>query len=180
MGTGRRRISLVGRGLAARVVGSQVLAPELARVVAPELAPVQVAVQAPVLVQGVAELEHARAEAELERDLGVAEPEHVPAVAELALVRVAAPVPNLRRDQLEARRRTKSATEAHHRDLARLLAVAEDLAAAAETSLERAAAEAAIAWEAVGLVAAEVADVGAAADAAAEEDGDKHSVRKHK
>jgi len=130
----------VGRGLAARVVGSQVLAPELARVVAPELAPVQVAVQAPVLVQGVAELEHARAEAELERDLGVAEPEHVPAVAELALVRVAA----------------------------------------AETSLERAAAEAAIAWEVVGLVAAEVADVGAAADAAAEEDGDKHSVRKHK
>src|SRR6266436_9039077 len=28
MGTGKRRISLVGRGLAARVVGSQVLAPE--------------------------------------------------------------------------------------------------------------------------------------------------------
>jgi len=111
------------------VVGSQVLAPELARVVAPELAPVQVAVQAPVLVQAVAELEHARAE------------------AELALVRVAAPVQNLRRDQLEARRRTRSATEAHHRDLARLLAV-EDSAAVVETTRDPAATEAGIAWAA--------------------------------
>ena len=150
MGTGKRRISLVGRGIAARVVGNQVLAPELARVAvqalvivpAAELALVivPVAVQAPVLVQGVAELEHARAVAELERDPAVAALEHGQAVA---------PVQNLRRDQLEARRRTRSATEARRRDLARLLAV-EDSAAVVETTRDPAATEAGIAWAAAG------------------------------
>jgi hypothetical protein len=148
MGTGKRRINSAARGLAARVVGSRGLKPELARVAAPELAPVQVAVQAPVLVQGVPELEHARAEAELERGLGVVEPELVQAGAELALVRVAAPVPNLRPDQLEGRRKTRSAIAAHPHGLVPLLAGAEDLAAAAETTRDPAATEAGIAWAA--------------------------------
>jgi hypothetical protein len=157
MGTGKRRINSAARGLAARVVGSRGLEPELARVAAPELAPVQVAVQAPVLVQGVPELEHARAEAELERGLGVVEPELVQAGAELALVQagaelalvqVAAPVPNLRPDQLEGRRKTRSAIAAHPHGLVPLLAGAEDLAAAAETTRDPAATEAGIAWAA--------------------------------
>jgi len=77
------------------------------------------------------------------------EPVLVPAAVELVLVQVAVTL------------RTKSVTAAHHRGLP--LLAAKDLAAVAvETSLEPAATEAAIAWEAVGLVAAEVADVGAA------------------
>jgi hypothetical protein len=116
-----------------------------------------VAAQAPVLVQGVAELEHARAEAEpelgpvaaeLELVQAAAELEHDPVVAELALVRVAAQVPNPRPDQLEARQKTKWATEAHHRDLARLLAAVEDLAAVVETTRAPAATEAVVAWAA--------------------------------
>jgi hypothetical protein len=143
MGIGKRRINSAARGLAARAVGSRGLEPELAPVAAPELAPVQVAVQvqAPVLVQGVAELEHARAEAARERGL---------VVAELELVRAeAARVLGLQRDQLAVPRRTRSATEAHHRDLARLLA-AEDLAAVVETTRDPAATEAATAWAAAG------------------------------
>jgi hypothetical protein len=96
----------------------------------------------------------------------VVEPERVPvaaelelvqAEAELALVRVAERVPNLRPDQLEARRKTRSATAAHHRDLARLLAAVEDLAAAVETTRDPAAKEAATAWAAAVTVVAVVA-----------------------
>jgi hypothetical protein len=149
MGTGKPRIS-TAVGVLLIALAAEL---EIDPVVAPELAPVQVAVQAPVIVQGVAELEHARAEAELERDLGVAAPEHARVVAKLALVRVAAPVQNLRRDQLEARRRTRSATEAHHRDQARLLA-GEDSAAVVETTRDPAATEAGVAWAAAVTAAA--------------------------
>ena len=69
-------------------------------------------------------------------------PELVPVVA----------VPVL--DQLEAQRRTRSATERHLRDPAPVLA-AEDLAAAAETTREPAATEAEKAW-AVAVTAAAV------------------------
>jgi hypothetical protein len=144
------------------VVGRRVLERERVPVAA-ELALVRVAVQAPVLVQGVAELEHARAEAELERGPVAAEPELdlvverelVRAVAELALVRVAAPVPNLRPDQLEARRKTRSAIAAHPRGLVPLLAGAEDLAAVVvETTHDPAAAEVGTAWEAAATAVA--------------------------
>jgi hypothetical protein len=146
MGTGKRRINLAGRGLEARVVGSRGLEPELARVAAPELAPVQVAVQAPVLVQGVAELEHARAEAELERGLVVAVLGLAPVVAVPGLGPVVA-VPGLGHlhDQLGALRRTRSAIEAHHRGQVPLLA-AEDSAAVVETTHDPAATEAVVAW----------------------------------
>jgi hypothetical protein len=149
METGRQPISLAGRVLAARVVGSRGLEPELARVAAPELAPVQVAVQAPVLVQGVAELEHARVEAELERGLGVVEPEPGPVAEELVL----APAAELATDQphghLAVLAETKSVTTAHRPDLVPLLAGEEDLAAAAaETTREPVAAVAVIAWAA--------------------------------
>jgi hypothetical protein len=86
--------------------------------------------------------------------------------------------------------RTKSVTAAHRPDLVPLLEAAEDLAAAvAETTRERVAAEAVIAWEVADTVAVEaaavteaVAGVVAAAVAveAAAADGDKHSMRKNK
>jgi hypothetical protein len=123
MGTGKPRISTAVRVLLIALAAELEIDP----VVAPELAPVQVAVQAPVIVQGVAEPEHARVVAELER---------VPVAAVLGRPR----------GRLAVAPRTRSATEAHHRDLAPLLA-AEDLAAAAETTREPAAAEAVIAWE---------------------------------
>jgi hypothetical protein len=87
--------------------------------------------------------------------------EHVQGGAELELVRAALAL------------RTKSVTAAHRRDLVLRLA-AEDLAAAAETTREPAAAEAVIAWE----VAEGVAVVAEAVVAVAE-DGDKHSMRKY-
>jgi hypothetical protein len=86
-------------------------------------------------------------------------PEHDPAVVELVLVPAAEELVLVPVAVLAG---TKSATAAHHRGLP--LLTAEDLAVAAvETSLERAATEAAIAWEAVDLVAAEVAGVAEAA-----------------
>jgi hypothetical protein len=148
MGTGKPRISTAVRVLLIALAAELEIDP----VVAPELAPVQVAVQAPVIVQGVAELEHARAEAELERDLGVAEPEHARVVAELERVPVAA-VLGRPRGRLAVAPRTRSATEAHHRDLAPLLA-AEDLAAAVETTRVPAATEAVVAWAAAATVMA--------------------------
>ena len=99
---------------------------------------------------------------ELEHGLVEGAPEHDQAVVELALVPVAVELALVPVAVLAG---TKSVTAAHHRGLP--LLTAEDLAVAAvETSLERAATEAAIAWEAVGLVAAEVAGVAEAADAA--------------
>jgi len=136
METGRRRISLAGRGLAARVAGSRVLGLELARVVAQELA-------------------HVRAVAELERvQVAEAELEHGPAAGGLVLVRVvverelAQAVAALETDQphghLAILAETKSVTVARHRGLAHL--VVEDLAAVAEIMRERAATEVAAAW----------------------------------
>ena len=136
MGTGRQRTSTAAR-LEAKAGEGPVL--ELEHVLVQE------------------ELEHAPVVAELEHGPEVVEPGHDPAVEELELVqvvvvpehgRVAAPVPNLRRGQLEARRRTRSATEAHHRGQVPLLAAEEDLAAAAETTRDPAATEAATAWAA--------------------------------
>ena len=135
MGTGRQRTSTAAR-LEAKAGEGPVL--ELEHVLVQE------------------ELEHAPVAAERELAQAAAVLEHVPAVEELELVqveavpehgRVAAPVPNLRRGQLEARRRTRSATEAHHRGQVPLLA-AEDLAAAVETTRDPAATEAATAWAA--------------------------------
>jgi len=67
------------------------------------------------------------------------------ALAGLELVQVAVPVLAHRHAQVAARPRTKSVTAAHHRGLAAVLA-GEDLAAAAGTTREPAAAEAAAAW----------------------------------
>jgi len=136
MGTGRQRISTAAP-LEAKAGERPVL--ELEHVLVQEELE-----HAPV----AAERELAQAAAVLEHGLGVVEPERVLVAAELELVRVAAPAPNLRPDQLEARRKTRSATEAHHRDLAPLLAAEEDLAAAAETMREQAAIEAATVWAA--------------------------------
>jgi hypothetical protein len=70
-------------------------------------------------------------------------------VVELELVPVVA-VPELGhpRGRLAVAPRTKSVTAARRRDLARLLAGEEDLAAVAETTREPAATEAAVAWAA--------------------------------
>ena len=128
------------------MVGNRVLAPELAREVEPEL------------VQEGAGLGLAQGVAEPERGLVVAEPELVPVeavpelnqvVVELELVPVVA-VPELGhpRGRLAVAPRTKSVTAARRRDLARLLAGEEDLAAVAEIMHAQAAAEAATAWAA--------------------------------
>jgi hypothetical protein len=127
MGTGRQRISTAAR-LEAKAGEGPVL--ELEHVLVQE------------------ELEHAPVAAELELVQVVVVPEHG---------RVAAPVPNLRRGQLEARRRTRSATEAHHRGQVPLLAAVEDLAAGVETTRDPAATEAGIAWAAAVTVVAVVA-----------------------
>jgi hypothetical protein len=152
MGTGKRRISLAGRGLAARVVGSRVPAPELARVVAPELEHVPGAELALALVVA------------LELALGLVAPElelaPVVAVAGLARV-VAAPVRGRPRVQRAVALRTKSVTAAHHRGQAHL--AAEDLAAVVETTREPAATEAAVAW-AVADIAVVVAEDEAAVE----------------
>jgi hypothetical protein len=151
-GTGKRRISLADRGLAARAVGSREPAPELAQVVAPEreldpaaeLELVRVAVELEVVPVAVelevvpvaVELEHGQAVAELELNR-VEEQELVPAVEALVLVQVAvAP-------------RTRSVIAVRHRGLAPVPKRVEDLAAAvAETTRAPAATEAATAWAA--------------------------------
>jgi hypothetical protein len=84
----------------------------------------RVVVRAQLIVRAVAELEHGQAVGELQ---------HVPVVA--------VPVLGHRHAQPEARRGTRSVTVPHHRGLVPHL-VAEDLAAAAETTREPAAAEA--------------------------------------
>ena len=151
MGIGKQRTSL-GVRLAARVADAKGPVLEIVRVVAPE---------------------HVRVVAVPERDPVVAELEHDPVAAELEIVPVAAleleigpaaerergqvavvlehdpvavAVPGHQRAQLAVRLRIKSVTAAHRRGLVPVLA-AEDLAAAAETTREPAAAEAAVAWE---------------------------------
>ena len=145
MGTGKPRISTAAAEPAGRVVQVQlalvpvlaelgtalVLAQELAigQGLAQELAIAQVVAQALAIVPAVAELEHGQA------------------VAELALVPVAA-VLGHPRGRLAVAPRTRLVTAAHPHDLVPLLAAAEDLAAAAaETTPEPAAAGAVIAWE---------------------------------
>ena len=71
----------------------------------------------------------------------------VPVAVALVIV-LAAAVPEL--DQVAVPLKIRSATEAHHRDLARLLAAVEDLAAGVETTRDPAATEAGIAWAAAG------------------------------
>ena len=90
----------------------------------------------------------------------------------------AAPVQDHRPALLAVALRTKSVIAAHHPDQVPLLAVEEDLAAAAvETTREPAAAEAAIAWAVADTVAVEeveevaaVAATGAAVEAVVAED----------
>jgi hypothetical protein len=148
MGIGRRQISL-GVRLAARVAGRRVLGLELALVVAPELERGLVA----------AEPEHGQGEAVLELGLAAAELVLVPVEAVLGRVPVEAVlehgrveveavlVPGHPRAPLVLPLGTKSVTAPHRRGLP--LLAAEDLAAAAETTREPAAAEAVVAWAAV-------------------------------
>jgi len=76
-----------------------------------------------------------------------AEREHAPVVAELEHAQAeVVPEPGHPHAQLAVPLRTKLVTAAHRQGLAPLLA-AVDLAAAAETTREPAAAEAAVAWE---------------------------------
>jgi hypothetical protein len=143
METGKLRISTAVQ-LGARVVGKR----------APERVLGQVAVP---------QLEHVLVQAELERGL-VAVPERElgraaePETSELVTALVVAALelecdlveavllPSQPRAQRAVALRTKWVTGAHHHGLVPLLA-AEDLAAAAETTREPAAAEAVIAWE---------------------------------
>jgi hypothetical protein len=160
METGRRRISLAGKGLAARVVGSRVLAPEDPVVPAvPEdpavlAAPVALVVPENPVVPVVPE-----DPAEPLARVALVAPENpvVPAVLELETVPVAVLERELDqvavmlvRDHLRARLaealKTKSVTAARRPGLVPLLTAGEDLAAAgAETTRALAAAEAVIA-----------------------------------
>jgi hypothetical protein len=174
MGTGKRRISLAptlanspeavtARALALEIVLVVALEPELVLVVAPleqdpvavKLARVRVEVVLE-LVLVVAPLEQnpvavklARVRVEVVLDLVqvAVELEVVPVAARLGLVpAVVVPVPGHPRARLAVPRGIKSEIAAHHRDLAHL--VVGDLAAAAETTHEPAATEAAAAWAA--------------------------------
>jgi hypothetical protein len=135
-------------------------------------------------VQVEAELEHAQAAVEQERDQVEPEPEHAQAVAELERVR-AGGAPE--RGPVAVPLRTKSVIAVHHRGLPLLLAAVVDLVAAAQTMREPAATEAVIAWEAADIVAVAaagavtepavvvevaVAEVTVAEDAAEAEDAD--------
>jgi hypothetical protein len=146
MGTGRRRISLVGRGLAPRVLGSRVLAPELEHdqvAAEPEHGQAEVALE---LSPVAAEPEHGPVEVALELSPVAAERERARAAAELEHGPVAA-VPEL--DPLAVLPKNKSVTAVHHRGLVRVPKKAEDLAAVAAATMHAAAvAEAATAWAA--------------------------------
>jgi hypothetical protein len=162
MGIGKPRISLVVKGLAAQA--APVIAPEAARQIDPVVAEQvsQVEGTAPVVAEQVVDL----AEVEQVTVLAVAEQVTVLAVAELETVRVAAEqeidlaeaeqvtalaeaelVPDHRHVQPAALQRTKLVT-AVHRPVPVAVIAAEDLAEVAETTRERAAAEAVVAWEA--------------------------------
>jgi hypothetical protein len=114
-----------------------------------------------------AELGRDPVEAELGRDPVEAVREHGQVEAVLELVRVeAVPVPGHPRARLVLPLGTKSVTAPHRPGLP--LLAAEDLAAAAETTREPAAAEAATAWEVADLAAVAVEAVAVAAVAEAE------------
>jgi hypothetical protein len=173
MGTGRRRISLAGRGLAARVVGSRVLAPEdpvvpaalvvpvvpedpavRAALVVPE-DPVELAVPAALVVL---EDPAVRVALVVPEDPVVPAAQVVPespAVRALAIVLAGVQEPETalveaapERDQVAVPLRTKSVIAVHHRGRVPLLAPVEDLAAVAEIMHAQAATEAVKAWEA--------------------------------
>ena len=140
METGRRRISTAAR-LEAKAEGGPVLVLEHVPVQEElELGPVE-AELALDPVEAERELAQAAVELELNR---VERPEPVQVAVELARGQVEA-VPE--RDPVAVPLRTKSVTAAHHRGLVPAPRV-EDSAAAAETTREPAAAEAAVAWEA--------------------------------
>jgi hypothetical protein len=176
MGTGKQRISTAAR-LEAKAEGGPVLELEHVLVQA-ELGLAQVAVLELELVQVQAELELALVAAGLELVQVETELELVRAAAVPELVQVAA---ELVLAQLAAALRTKSVTAAHRRDLVPLL-TGEDLAAAAETTRDPVAAEAAIAWERPAAAEAGIAaEEEAATEAEAEEDaGGKIDERKIK
>ena len=154
MATGKRRISLAVRGLAAKVAGSRVLEPERAPVaaeleldrVAAERALVRVEVAlGPDLVAVALELDLVAVELEL--DPVAAELEHDPVAVERELGRVeAVAAPGHPRGHLAVPPGTKLVIAAHRRGLP--LLAAEDLVVAAEITREPAATEAAGAWEA--------------------------------
>jgi hypothetical protein len=145
----------------------------------PELAIAPVAGLELAIAPVAAEPEHVLVAVELGRGLAVVERELDPVETELELGQAAA---ELELGRVAVALRTKSAIGARHRDLVPLL-TAEDLVAAAETTREPAATEAAIAWERPAAAAAGIAAVAAAAatEAEAEEDaGGKIDERKIK
>ena len=127
----RARVIAQGAGLVLAIVPVVALEPEIDPVAAePEHVPVQVVPESPAVPVAL-ELETVLVAVERELD-------------QLAVVLV--------RDHLRARLalpvKTKSVTTAHRLDLVPLLAEAEDLVVAAQTTREPVAAEAAIAWAA--------------------------------
>ena len=128
----RARVIAQGAGLVLAIVPVAELGLETARVVAlePEIDPVEVVPESPAVPVAL-ELETVLVAVERELD-------------QVAVVLV--------RDHLRARLalpvKTKSVTTAHRLDLVPLLAEAEDLVVAAQTTREPVAAEAAIAWAA--------------------------------
>jgi len=162
MGTGKQRISTAAR-LEAKAEGGPVLELELVLVQA-ELEHVPVAALELVIDLVVVELGlPIGLVVEPERAIGLAvagvvKPTVLVAAAELGLPIGPAVVPELETAQVVAPElelvqvavalRTRSVTAAHRPDLVPLLEAEEDLVAAAETTREPAAAEAAIAWAA--------------------------------
>ena len=149
MGTGRRRISLAGRGLAARVVGSRVLAPE--DPVVPAVPAALVVPEDPVVPAALVVLE---SPAVPENQVVLVVPES-PAVRALAIVLAGVQEPETalveveaapERDKVAVPLRIKSVTAPHRRGLVPVPKRVEDLAAAAETTRDPAATEAATAW----------------------------------
>ena len=110
-------------------VGLLELAVLVVRAVVPELEIVPAAEREPRRVEGL---------------------ELVPEVEARVLVRAAVAVPGHPHDRLAVPRKTKSVIAAHHRAKVRLHARGEALAAAAETTPEQAATEAAKAWVVAG------------------------------
>jgi hypothetical protein len=167
MGTGRRRISLAGRGLAGRVVGSRVLAPEDPGV--PAVSGALVVPEDPVVRAALVVPENLVVPAVLAALVVPENPavpdgpvvpaarvlQESPAVRALAIVLAGVQEPETalveaapERDQVAVPLKIKSVTGPRRHDQVLLLTV-EDLAAeVVETTLEQAAAEAVKAWEA--------------------------------
>ena len=148
--TGRRRTSTAARlaGLELLIVLAAELEPVIDLVAVPALATSE-----PIVLVGP-ELELpivlVAVELGLPIDLAAVEPELLIVLVapglELPIVPVVVAVPGHLRTQLAVALRTRSVTAAHRRGLVPVL-TAEDLAAAAETTREPAAAGAVIAWE---------------------------------